>query len=135
MGQLQAARLACLDVDGGQGDGAKTACVRSAVPSQCRTEVATSPSATSSRPSFSSTSAVTRQAGGLAERVSIIGIASAQQLALARLVLADPSIAILDEATAEAGSAGARVLEAAAARALEGRTGHPPESNEHGNWG
>lgn len=46
----------------------------------------------------------------------------AQQLALARLVLADPLVAILDEATAEAGSAGARVLEAAASRALEGRT-------------
>ena len=36
----------------------------------------------------------------------------AQQLALARLVLADPPVAMLDEATAEAGSAGARVLEA-----------------------
>ena len=46
----------------------------------------------------------------------------AQQLALARLVLADPDVAILDEATAEAGSAGARVLEAAAERALRGRT-------------
>lgn len=46
----------------------------------------------------------------------------AQQLALARLVLADPLVAILDEATAEAGSAGARVLEAAADRALAGRT-------------
>ncbi len=46
----------------------------------------------------------------------------AQQLALARLVLADPPVAILDEATAEAGSAGARVLEAAAQRALQGRT-------------
>ena len=46
----------------------------------------------------------------------------AQQLALTRLVLADPKIAILDEATAEAGSAGARVLEAAAERALRGRT-------------
>ncbi|MBX6388448.1 MAG: ABC transporter ATP-binding protein [Frankia sp.] len=45
-----------------------------------------------------------------------------QQLALARLVLADPPVAILDEATAEAGSAGARVLEAAAASALAGRT-------------
>ena len=32
----------------------------------------------------------------------------AQQLALARLVLADPAVAVLDEATAEAGSAGAR---------------------------
>ncbi|MGH3985065.1 MAG: ABC transporter ATP-binding protein, partial [Pseudonocardiaceae bacterium] len=46
----------------------------------------------------------------------------AQQLALARLVLADPLVAILDEATAEAGSAGARVLEAATLRALDGRT-------------
>ncbi|MGH3520221.1 MAG: ABC transporter ATP-binding protein [Haloechinothrix sp.] len=50
-------------------------------------------------------------------------VAQAQQVALARLVLADPPIAILDEATADAGSAGARELEAAAARALEGRTG------------
>jgi ATP-binding cassette, subfamily C, bacterial len=46
----------------------------------------------------------------------------AQQLALARLVLADPPVAILDEASAEAGSAGSRVLEAAAERALAGRT-------------
>ncbi|MBC2906176.1 ABC transporter ATP-binding protein [Streptomyces cupreus] len=50
-------------------------------------------------------------------------VSQAQQLALARLVLADPPIAILDEATADAGSAGARVLEAAALKALEGRTG------------
>ncbi|AVT28959.1 multidrug ABC transporter permease [Plantactinospora sp. BC1] len=49
--------------------------------------------------------------------------AQAQQLALARLVLAAPPVAILDEATAEAGSAGARQLETAAARALDGRTG------------
>jgi ATP-binding cassette subfamily C protein len=48
--------------------------------------------------------------------------AQAQQLALARLALADPPIAILDEATAEAGSAGARELEASAARVLAGRT-------------
>src|SRR5690606_36298522 len=48
--------------------------------------------------------------------------AQAQQLALARLVLADPSVVVLDEATAEAGSAGARELEAAAAAAVEGRT-------------
>ena len=46
----------------------------------------------------------------------------AQQLALTRLWLVDPAVAILDEATAEAGSAGARVLEAAAERALRGRT-------------
>jgi ATP-binding cassette subfamily C protein len=46
----------------------------------------------------------------------------AQQLALARLVLTDPPIAILDEATAEAGSAGARVLERSADAAIQGRT-------------
>ncbi|WP_026120516.1 ABC transporter ATP-binding protein [Nocardiopsis potens] len=45
-----------------------------------------------------------------------------QQLALARLVLADPAVAILDEASAEAGSAGARDLERAAQAAVEGRT-------------
>ncbi|MFD3545604.1 ABC transporter ATP-binding protein [Streptomyces sp. NPDC058655] len=50
-------------------------------------------------------------------------VTQAQHLALARLVLADPPVAILDEATADAGSAGARVLETAALRALEGRTG------------
>ena len=49
-------------------------------------------------------------------------VAQAQQLALARLVLADRPIAILDEATAEAGSASARLLERAAANALQGRT-------------
>ncbi|MFJ9624581.1 ABC transporter ATP-binding protein [Streptomyces sp. NPDC101181] len=48
--------------------------------------------------------------------------ARAQQLALARLVLADPALAVLDEATAEAGSAGARVLERSAGAALSGRT-------------
>jgi ATP-binding cassette subfamily C protein len=46
----------------------------------------------------------------------------AQQLALARLALADPPVAVLDEATAEAGSAGARVLEEAVDRIAEGRT-------------
>ena len=44
-----------------------------------------------------------------------------QTIALARLVLADPDFAILDEATAEAGSAGAHVLEASAQAALDGR--------------
>ncbi|SFP61533.1 ATP-binding cassette, subfamily C [Actinomadura madurae] len=48
--------------------------------------------------------------------------AQAQQLALARLVLADPRIAVLDEATAEAGSSGARTLERAADSAVAGRT-------------
>lgn len=46
----------------------------------------------------------------------------AQQLALARLILADPKVAVLDEATAEAGSSGARALEKAAERAVDGRT-------------
>ncbi|MHA6781347.1 ABC transporter ATP-binding protein [Pseudonocardia saturnea] len=51
-----------------------------------------------------------------------LGATVAQQLALARLVLADPAVAVLDEATAEAGSSGARVLEVAADAALAGRT-------------
>ncbi|MCT9079527.1 ATP-binding cassette domain-containing protein, partial [Streptomyces fulvoviolaceus] len=48
--------------------------------------------------------------------------ARTQALALARLILADPSLVILDEATAEAGSAGARALEKAVTRAVDGRT-------------
>ncbi|MGH1561341.1 ABC transporter ATP-binding protein [Mumia sp. DW29H23] len=48
--------------------------------------------------------------------------AQAQQLALARVVLADRPVVVLDEATAEAGSSGARQLDAAAAEVLEGRT-------------
>ncbi|MEU9337666.1 ABC transporter ATP-binding protein [Streptomyces sp. NPDC048290] len=48
--------------------------------------------------------------------------AQTQALALARLVLADPPLVILDEATAEAGSAGARALEKGVARAVDGRT-------------
>lgn len=49
--------------------------------------------------------------------------AQAQQLALARLALVDPELAILDEATAEAGSSHAALLDTAAMGALEGRTG------------
>lgn len=48
--------------------------------------------------------------------------AQAQQIAFARLVLADPPVAVLDEATAEAGSAGARELERASVAATAGRT-------------
>jgi ATP-binding cassette subfamily C protein len=48
--------------------------------------------------------------------------ALAQQLALARVLLADPLVVVLDEATAEAGSAGARDLERAADAVTEGRT-------------
>lgn len=47
--------------------------------------------------------------------------AQAQQLALARVVLADPWFVVLDEATAEAGSAGARDLEEAALDVTAGR--------------
>lgn len=48
--------------------------------------------------------------------------AQAQQVALARLLLLDPAVAILDEATAEAGSLGARDLERAAAAVTADRT-------------
>ncbi|WP_306205891.1 ABC transporter ATP-binding protein [Actinoplanes sp. RD1] len=48
--------------------------------------------------------------------------AQVQQLALARLLLRDPPVVVLDEATAEAGSAGARELETAAAALIRGRT-------------
>lgn len=48
--------------------------------------------------------------------------AQMQQIALARLVLKDPDVAVLDEATAEAGSSGARALEDAALAATAGRT-------------
>jgi ATP-binding cassette subfamily C protein len=47
--------------------------------------------------------------------------AEAQQLALARVLLADPAVVILDESTAEAGSADADQLERAARAVGEGR--------------
>ncbi|MGK9146818.1 ABC transporter ATP-binding protein/permease [Plantibacter flavus] len=63
---------------------------------------------------------------GLLTRVGADGhrltAAQAQHLALVRLALADPPIAVLDEATAEAGSADAERLDRATTRALEGRT-------------
>jgi ATP-binding cassette subfamily C protein len=46
----------------------------------------------------------------------------AQQLALARVLLHDPAVAVFDEATAEAGSSGARELEEAAIAVTRGRT-------------
>ncbi|MEU6857304.1 ABC transporter ATP-binding protein [Glycomyces sp. NPDC046736] len=49
--------------------------------------------------------------------------AQAQTLALARVVLLDPPLAVLDEATAEAGSADSAALDRAASAALEGRAG------------
>jgi ATP-binding cassette subfamily C protein len=45
-----------------------------------------------------------------------------QHLALARIVLGDPWFVVMDEATAEAGSSGARTLERAAEAAMRGRT-------------
>lgn len=51
-----------------------------------------------------------------------LGPVEAQQLALARVLLADPSLVIMDEATAEAGSVGAGELEAGAAAVTAGRT-------------
>lgn len=47
--------------------------------------------------------------------------AQAQQVALARVLLADPWFVVLDEATAEAGSSGARDLELATGAVTEGR--------------
>ncbi len=44
-----------------------------------------------------------------------------QQIALARVMLIDPAFVVLDEATAEAGSAGARALDRAAQETLRGR--------------
>lgn len=48
--------------------------------------------------------------------------AQSQQLALARVVLVDPPLVVLDEATAEAGSSGARELDIAARAVTSGRT-------------
>lgn len=45
----------------------------------------------------------------------------AQQLALARILLLDPKVVVMDEATAEAGSSGAGALEAAAEEITRGR--------------
>lgn len=47
---------------------------------------------------------------------------ASQQLALARILLLDPKLVIMDEATAEAGSVGAEALEQAAAEVTRGRT-------------
>ncbi|TCB98434.1 ABC transporter ATP-binding protein [Micromonospora zingiberis] len=63
---------------------------------------------------------------GLATRVGDgehpITPGQAQQLALARIALLDPPIVVLDEASAEAGSAGAHQLELASQAVIRGRT-------------
>ena len=69
---------------------------------------------------------LTRLPAGLDEPLGAAGApltpAEAQQLALARVLLADPAVVILDEATAEAGSSDADRLERAAATVGRGRT-------------
>lgn len=69
---------------------------------------------------------IARLPGGLDEPVGASGTsltpAEAQQIALARVLLADPAFVVLDEATAEAGSTEAGRLEDAALAAIEGRT-------------
>lgn len=64
---------------------------------------------------------------GLQTRVGAGGhrltVVQAQQIALARVLIADPEVVVLDEATAEAGSSGARELDAAAAAVLADRAG------------
>lgn len=75
--------------------------------------------------SVRATSLLDLTADGLDTRVGHGGhaltAAQGQQLALARLVLADPELAILDEATAEADSADAELLDEAARAATRGR--------------
>lgn len=69
---------------------------------------------------------ITRLADGLDTVVGAQGITlepiEAQQLALARIVLLDPAVVIMDEATAEAGSVGAGQLEHAADEVAANRT-------------
>ncbi|WP_420842424.1 ABC transporter ATP-binding protein [Glycomyces paridis] len=60
---------------------------------------------------------------GVGARGSELTPAQAQMLALARVVLLDPLLAVLDEATAEAGSADSAALDAAGVAALQGRAG------------
>lgn len=67
-----------------------------------------------------------RLPAGLATVVGARGLqlepVAAQQLALARLLLLDPAVVVMDEATAEAGSAGAGALEDAADEVTRGRS-------------
>ncbi|PRY62482.1 ABC transporter ATP-binding protein [Glycomyces artemisiae] len=60
---------------------------------------------------------------GIGDRGTELTPAQAQSLALARIVLLDPPLAVLDEATSEAGSADSAALDHASAAALDGRAG------------
>ena len=63
---------------------------------------------------------------GLDQVVGLAGVdltpLQRQHLALARIDLLDPAVALLDEATAEAGSAGAAILDQASDAVIRGRT-------------
>lgn len=63
---------------------------------------------------------------GLDTEVGAMGVSldavEAQQLALARVLLMDPAVVVMDEATAEAGSANAGTLESAAEEVTAGRS-------------
>ncbi|KAB3519888.1 ABC transporter ATP-binding protein [Corynebacterium zhongnanshanii] len=65
-------------------------------------------------------------AQGLDTQVGAMGVrldpVQSQQVALARVLLMDPAVVVMDEATAEAGSAAAGELELAAERVVEGRS-------------
>jgi ABC-type multidrug transport system fused ATPase/permease subunit len=70
--------------------------------------------------------AVRARPDGLATRIgsagTVLGPGLAQQIAIARLVLADPHTLVLDEATSLLNAGAARHLERSLARLLEGRT-------------
>ncbi|MFT4260743.1 ABC transporter ATP-binding protein [Microbacterium sp.] len=74
--------------------------------------------------SVGAASMLERMPDGLDERLhrDALTPAEAQLLALARVLVADPSAVILDEATAEGGSSDAGRLEAAALALVQGRT-------------